>query len=137
MNFDRARITYPDGRVVTVKKEYLAAQPTGTTKLDFRFRGDYRDDVHYATADGAAFEFAFNGTGVDWVTALGPDQGEADIYIDNKLVDRVNLFNQARTTTQQVFTHPGLKDGQHTMRIVKVSGEVLRTDMIRYTIAWP
>ncbi|GAA1553657.1 hypothetical protein GCM10009789_03920 [Kribbella sancticallisti] len=124
-----------DGRVVTIKKEYLAAQPTGTTKLDFRFRGDYRDDVHAATANGAAIEFAFRGTGVDWVTALGPDQGEADIYIDGKLIDRVNLFNQTRVTTRQVFTHPGLKDGQHTLRIVKVSGDVLRSDVIRYTIA--
>jgi alpha-galactosidase len=124
-----------EGRVVTIKKEYLAAQPTGTTKLDFSFHGDYRDDVHAATADGAAIEFAFRGTSVDWVTALGPDQGEADVYIDGKLVSRVNLFNEARVTTRQVFTHPGMKDGQHTLRIVKVSGEVLRSDMIRYTIA--
>jgi alpha-galactosidase len=124
-----------EGRVVTIKKEYLAAQPTGTTKLDFSFHGDYRDDVHSATADGAAIEFAFRGTGVDWITALGPDQGEADIYLDGKLVSRVNLHNDARVTTRQVFTQPGLKDGQHTLRIVKVSGEVLRSDMIRYTIA--
>jgi carbohydrate binding protein with CBMX2 domain len=32
-----------DGRVVTIKKAYLAARPTGTTwQLDFH----YRDDVH-------------------------------------------------------------------------------------------
>ncbi|TCO14324.1 alpha galactosidase A [Kribbella steppae] len=124
-----------EGRVVTIKKAYLAAQPTGTTKLDFSFRGDYRNDVHAATADGAAIEFAFKGTGVDWITALGPDQGEADVYLDNKLVGRVNLFNEARVTMRQVFTRAGLKDGQHTLRIVKVSGEVLRSDMFRYTIA--
>jgi alpha-galactosidase len=123
------------GRVVTIKKEYLAAQPTGTTKLDFSFHGDYRDDVHAATADGAAINFIFQGTGVDWVTALAPDQGEADVYIDGTLVSRVNLHNDARVTTRQVFTATGLKDGQHTLRIVKVSGEVLRSDMIRYTIA--
>jgi hypothetical protein len=72
---------------------------------------------------------------VDWVTALAPDQGEADVYIDGKLVTRVNLHNDARVTTRQVFTRTGLKDGQHTLRIVKVSGAVLRSDMIRYTIA--
>jgi hypothetical protein len=123
------------GTVVTIKKEYLAAQSTGTTKLDFSFHGDYRDDVHAATADGAAINFTFRGTGVDWVTALAPDQGEADIYIDGKLVTRVNLHNDARVTTRQVFTRTGLKDAQHTLRIVKVSGDVLRNDMIRYTIA--
>jgi alpha-galactosidase len=123
------------GRVVTIKKEYLAAQSTGTTKLDLSFHGDYRDDVHAATADGAAINFTFRGTGVDWVTALAPDQGEADIYIDGKLVTRVNLHNDARVTTRQVFTRTGLKDAQHTLRIAKVSGDVLRNDMIRYTIA--
>ncbi|WP_344113400.1 X2-like carbohydrate binding domain-containing protein [Kribbella alba] len=123
------------GRVVTINKAYLAAQPTGSTKLDFSFHGDYRDDVHASTADGAAINFTFRGTGVDWVTALAPDQGEADVYIDGKLVTRVNLHNDARLTTRQVFTRTGLQDGQHTLRIVKVSGQVLRNDMIRYTIA--
>ena len=47
----------------------------------------------------------------------------------------MNLANEARVTTRQVFTATGLKDGQHTLRIVKVSGDVLRNDMIRYTIA--
>jgi alpha-galactosidase len=124
-----------DGRTVTIKKEYLATRPTGTTTLDFRFRGDYRDDVHATTADGASFEFAFKGTGVSWITALAPDQGEADIYIDNKLVTRVNLSNAARVTTQQVFTRTGLKDATHTLRIVKASGDVLRTDIVQYTLA--
>jgi hypothetical protein len=121
--------------VVTIEKAYLAAQPTGTTKLVFRFRGDYRDDVHSTTADGAAIEFTFQGTAVDWVTAPAPDQGEAEIYIDSELVGRVNLFGEARVTTRQTFTQAGMKDGEHTLRIVKVSGEVLRNDMIRYTVA--
>ncbi len=123
------------GKVVTIKKQYFTTQPVGTTALDFSFRGDYRDDVHATTANGAAITFTFRGTGVDWITALAPDQGEADVFIDGKLVRRVNLANDVRTTTRQVFTQAGLKDGQHTLRIVKVSGEVLRNDIIRYTLA--
>ncbi|MFI7067596.1 X2-like carbohydrate binding domain-containing protein [Kribbella sp. NPDC050124] len=123
-----------DGNVVTIKAAYLATQPVGSSALDFRFRGDYRDDVHFATANGAAVEFAFQGNGVQWITALGPDQGEADVYLDGKLVQRVNLHNDARVTAQQVFT-TSAKNGAHTLRIVKVSGEVLRNDTIRYTIA--
>jgi hypothetical protein len=123
------------GNAVTIKKQYLATQPVGSTVLDFGFRGDYHDDVHAVTANGAALEFAFRGTGVDWLTAVGPDQGEADVFIDGKLVRRVNLQGEARATSQQVFTQAGLKDAQHTLRIVKVSGDVLRTDVIRYTLA--
>ena len=121
------------GNVVTIKKAYLAAQPVGSTVLDFRFRGDYHDDVHSATANGAGITFAFSGTGVDWITALGPDQGEADVYLDGKLIRRVNLANAARVTAQPVFSQTGLKDGNHTLRIVKVSGDALRNDVIRYT----
>lgn len=121
------------GKVVTIKAAYLATQPVGSTVLAFSFRGDYRDDVHAATVNGAAFEFAFAGTSVDWLTALGPDQGEADVYLDNKLIRRVNLANEVRVTNRSVFTQTGLRSGNHTLRIVKVSGDVLRTDMIRYT----
>jgi len=124
-----------EGNVVTITKEYLAAQSVGNAVLDFRFRGDYRDDVHYATANGAAINFAFQGNGVEWDTALAPDQGEADVYLDGKLVRRVNLHNDARVTARQVFTATGLKNGPHTLRMVKVSGDVLRNDTIRYTIA--
>jgi hypothetical protein len=124
-----------DGQVVTIKKEYLATQPVGNTVLDIRFRGDYRDDVHSATANGAAVNFTFVGTGVEWSTAVAPDQGEADIYLDGTLIRRVNLNHEDRLTAQTVFTTTGLKNGPHTLRIVKASGETLRHDTIRYTIA--
>jgi alpha-galactosidase len=124
-----------DGSVVTISKAYLSKLPIGNAALDFRFRGDYRDDIHATKADGAAVSFGFTGTGVQWITALGPDQGEADVYVDGKLVRRVNLHNAARVTAQQAFSATGLKNGPHTVRIVKVNGDVLRNDAIRYTIA--
>ena len=123
------------GKVVTIKSAYLATQPVGNTKLDFSFRGDYRDDVHAATANGAAINFVFKGVGVDWTTALAPDQGDVDVYLDGNLVTRVNLHGDARVTNKKVFTKTGLTNAQHTLRLVKVSGDVLRNDMLRYTLA--
>jgi alpha-galactosidase len=123
-----------DGNTVTIRKEYLAAQTVGDQVLEFRFRGDYRADVHYATDDGAELEFAFRGTGIEWVTAMGPDQGEVDIYIDGELADRVDTSNESRVTGRSVFAVDGLKDQEHTFRAVKVSGEVMLTDAIRYTV---
>lgn len=123
-----------EGSTVTIRKEYLAAQPVGDLVLDFRFRGDYRDDVHVATEDGAEFEFAFRGTGVEWVTAMGPDQGEVEIYLDGELADTIDTSGESRVTGRSVFAVDGLKDEEHTFRAVKVSGEVLRTDAIQYTV---
>ncbi|MFC9690914.1 X2-like carbohydrate binding domain-containing protein [Kribbella sp. NPDC056951] len=122
------------GRTVTIKKEYLAKQPVGTVALDFRFRGDYRDDVHATTANGASASFTFTGSSVEWSTALAPDQGEADVYLDGKVVRRVNLHGDARVTARQVFTATGLRNTQHTLKIVKVSGDALRHDTFGYTI---
>ncbi|MEU8080707.1 X2-like carbohydrate binding domain-containing protein [Catellatospora citrea] len=126
-----------EGRVVRIRKEYLAAQPLGNTVLAFGFRGDYRDDVHYASGNGAAVSLTFRGVDVEWRTAFGPDQGEAEIYLDGKLVDRVNLSNDARVTARRAFATTGLKDAVHTLRIVKVSGDVLRHDVFQYTTSKP
>ena len=57
------------------------------------------------------------------------------VYVDGKLMNRVNLHSDARLTSQKVYSLAGLKSGQHTIRIVKVSGDALRNDTIRYTIA--
>jgi hypothetical protein len=124
-----------NGNVVTISKAYLAKLPVGNASLDVRFHGDYRDDIHATKADGAAVGFTFTGTGVGWSTALAPDQGDADVYVDGKLVQRVNLHSDVRVTNRTVFSVTGLKNGQHTLRIVKVNGDVLRNDTIRYTIA--
>ncbi|HET6743680.1 MAG TPA: X2-like carbohydrate binding domain-containing protein [Kribbella sp.] len=124
-----------NGNVVTISKTYLSRLPAGNASLDVRFRGDYRDDIHATKANGAAVSFTFTGTGVEWSTALAPDQGDADVYVDGKLMRQVNLHNDVRVTNRTVFSVTGLKNGQHALRIVKVNGDVLRNDTIRYTIA--
>ncbi|MEU8227372.1 X2-like carbohydrate binding domain-containing protein [Kribbella sp. NPDC048915] len=123
-----------DGTTVTISKAYLGTLPSGDTALDVRFRGDYRDDIHATKEDGAAVGLTFTGTGVHWTTALAPDQGEADVYVDGKLVRRVNLHHDTRVTNRTVFALTGLKNAQHTIRIVKVNGDVLRHDAVGYSI---
>jgi hypothetical protein len=121
------------GSTVTLRSAYLATLPLGAAQLDFAFRGDYLDDVHATTADGAAVSYAFTGTGVSWITATAPDQGLVDVYIDGKLKKSVDTHGTVRATQQTVFTVSGLKNGPHTFKAVKASGDVMRTDVIRYT----
>lgn len=121
------------GSTVTLRSAYLASLPVGTAQLDFAFRGDYLDDLHATTHDGDSVSYTFSGTGVDWITATGPDQGLDDIYIDGKLAKRVDTRSDARATQQKVFGVSGLRNAQHTFMAVKVSGDVMRTDVIRYT----
>ncbi|HEY4266638.1 MAG TPA: hypothetical protein VGM94_00465, partial [Galbitalea sp.] len=71
---------------------------------------------------------------VDWITATGPDQGEVDIYIDGKFVRSVDTSSDVRRTGQKVFSVTGLRNGKHTFQAVKRSGDILRSDVIRYTV---
>jgi len=121
------------GSTVTLRSAYLAGLPVGAAQLDFAFRGDHLDDVHATTHNGDSVSYTFTGTGVDWITATAPDQGLVDIYIDGKLVKRVDTHSDARATQQTVFSVSKLRNGQHTFMAVKASGDVLRTDVIRYS----
>jgi len=71
-----------------------------------------------ATSDLARSDaaFAFWGTGVDWATVRGPDQGRANIFVDGVLATTVD--NYAATTSVQPRSFTGLGLGQHDLRIV-------------------
>lgn len=70
---------------------------------------------------GSGFSFRFRGTGVDWYTILGPDQGRAKILVDGKLLKTVDGYAK-QTTFGARRSIGGLADGVHTVRIV-VLGE--------------
>lgn len=91
-------------------------------------------DVEAAEASGGSVsatdlarssaELTFRGTGVQWFTQRGPDQGRAEIYLDGLLVRTIDnyapspAFGVERSVT-------GLADGVHTLRIV-VLGDARR-----------
>ncbi len=60
--------------------------------------------------------FAFWGTGVQWGTVRGPDQGRARIFIDGTLVKTVDDY--ARVSSVQTRSFTGLALGRHELRIV-------------------
>jgi hypothetical protein len=66
---------------------------------------------------GASVSFTFAGTGLDWITFRGPDQGRADVFIDGTLVKTVDGY-APQPTFGVVRSFTGLADGVHTIRIV-------------------
>lgn len=121
-----------DGDAVVFGAAFLGALADGDTALEFRFRGDLRDDVHATKDDGAAVSLTFSGTSVTVKGPIAPDQGAVEVYLDGKLVDTVDVHGDARLTQQKLFEKSGLKKGQHTLRLVKASGDVLRIDALSY-----
>ena len=119
------------GDAVTFGATYLSALPEGDTALEFRFRGDLRDDVHWTADDGAAVELAFSARRSRSRSGR-PDQGTLEVYLDGELVDTVDVHGDTRLTQQPLFSRTDLKKGEHTIRLVKASGEVLRVDALTY-----
>jgi GH25 family lysozyme M1 (1,4-beta-N-acetylmuramidase) len=59
--------------------------------------------------------FSFWGSGVEWRTVLGPDQGRAALYLDGMLVRTVDNF--APRASFQVRSLTGLSVGLHQLRV--------------------
>ncbi|WP_341947205.1 X2-like carbohydrate binding domain-containing protein [Microbacterium sp. LWH11-1.2] len=121
-----------DGREVAIGAALMGSFADGDTALEFRFRGDLRDDVHWSSVDGASVSLGFTGSKVTLTGAIGPDQGTAEVYIDGELVDTIDLHGDARLTRQELFTSGDLRKGEHTIKIVKTSGDVLTIDGLSY-----
>ena len=67
---------------------------------------------------GAAFLLTFTGTGVEWFGCMGPRHGEALVYIDGRLVNRVNAYSQRRYIQQRLFWQYDLPYKKHTLKVV-------------------
>lgn len=57
----------------------------------------------YSREPGARLHLAFNGTGVALIGAVGPKQGEARIYIDERLVKTVDTYAASFSASQILF----------------------------------
>ena len=67
---------------------------------------------------GAEFTVQFTGTKIYLVGTKDPNHGQADVYIDGKLVETIDTSASARALGQRIFTSDDLTDGEHTLRLV-------------------
>jgi len=79
-------------------------------------------------------EVTFRGTGIDWFTYRGRDQGRAEVYVDGLLVRTVDNY-AASPTFGVARSFTGLSEGVHTLRIVVLAtarpaatGELISVD---------
>lgn len=122
------------GNQLTVKKQYLASLPAGTTALTLAFKSDYRQDVQYTETNGDFFEYSFIGEGVSLIGPKGPQQGNIDIYVDGAFVQTVSAYHASRLTGKTIFDINGLADVPHTIKGIKASGDVMLVDQIKYKV---
>lgn len=123
-----------EGRTVLIHKAYLASLPLGSVKLNFAFEGDYLEDIHATAENGDSFTYSFKGRGAALYMPRGPEQGEADIYVDGELKETINAHGESRESRQKVFAVSGLSVGLHTLKAVKKSGALMLVDQIVFDV---
>ncbi|MFE0462573.1 hypothetical protein ACFW1A_25290, partial [Kitasatospora sp. NPDC058965] len=103
---------------------------SGYTLNSARGVGDFADDVHYATANGATARYSFTGSFVLVYGELNTDQGDIGVAIDGGPQQTVSSLSSdgARHTDTPVFTAAGLAAGSHTVVITKLSGQYSTLD---------
>jgi hypothetical protein len=74
--------------------------------------GTYR----YSIKKGAVASLTFTGTSIDWVTALGPAYGQAQVFIDGMSCGTVDLYAPSQQW-QVKKSYTVLGAGAHTIRI--------------------
>ena len=66
----------------------------------------------------AEFTFKFHGTKAYLMGTTDPGHGQADVYIDDKLVETINTHAESRSTGAKIFESEDLEDKEHTLKLV-------------------
>ncbi|WP_074100257.1 X2-like carbohydrate binding domain-containing protein [Paenibacillus sp. P3E] len=101
-----------------------------------RTAGDYGADVHYTETDGDFFEYTFKGTGIELLTEKDSSQGDVQVYLDDAVSPQtVSTYTAgAKEAQQTVYSANGLTDGEHTLKVVKDSGQYMLLDALKINV---
>jgi hypothetical protein len=89
--------------------------------------------IHFTTTEGDSAELSFEGTGIELLSEKHPDLGKVDVYIDDQLVQTVDLAHQnfPRLIRVCVFSKRDLSPGRHTIKLVSKGGGYVTVDAFR------
>jgi hypothetical protein len=96
-----------------------------------RNAGDYGNDVHYTSANGASYTVTFNGTGVILSGPMSPQDGTADVSLDGDVKSTINTaYNGSYSLQQHLLEFSHLDRGPHTVTVTKTGGAYLQLDSV-------
>jgi PKD repeat protein len=89
--------------------------------------------VRASSATGAGAALAFNGTSVTWLGSTGPGHGQAEVFIDGRLVETVDGYS-ATQTWRVAHTYDNLVAGPHSIRIAVLGTHRIESTGNRVTV---
>ena len=116
-SFDKGfTVTQPVTGLVDNTDENILYQGNWHTALSNNYNNG---SLHYGGKN--SLEFSFEGNRIQWTALTSPYYGLADVFIDDILVEEVNLYSSSAKSQQVVFEKTNLTTGHHTLRIVNKS----------------
>jgi hypothetical protein len=88
---------------------------------DPQFQDAYRHTLTYSDVPEAAVSLAFSGSAITYVYTRASNRGIAEVWIDDRLQERLDLYAPA-TAWKSQKRYQGLGTGQHVIEI-RVAGE--------------
>jgi hypothetical protein len=79
--------------------------------------GKFSSGAYFTTNATGSASFAFNGTGVSWITLKGPDCGIGTISVDGGVPIPADLYSATYTYNTTVWMNNSLAPGRHTVTI--------------------
>jgi hypothetical protein len=90
--------------------------------------GDYDNDVHATTANGAYVTVVFYGSAISFLTETYSDEGTIGVSLDGTSEGTVDAYATTRSAQQVLYSVSGLTVGRHTLTLTKESGTYLLVD---------
>jgi uncharacterized repeat protein (TIGR02543 family) len=91
--------------------------------------GPYADTLHYSVTAGHDAQVAFNGQQIKLAYLASPYSGSMDVYVDGVKVKTIDQHD-VNWDWQKTWTSDLLPAGDHSLRIVHVSGDLTSIDAL-------
>ena len=93
--------------------------------------GNTNNNVHITTENGDSASHTFIGTGIEFITETDTTHGQVAVYIDGAHHKTVDAFSTLHGVQVSLHSVQGLTQGEHTIKLVKVSGERMILDAFK------
>ena len=93
--------------------------------------GAYQQDTHDTTNNGDYFSYDFSGSSIVFASSKEADQGDIEVFIDDVSQGVFSTYDGYHSQVQDIiFEKHDLTPGDHTLKVVKISGSYMRMDLV-------